>query len=95
MCKAKGRKLKEKGDEEGLKELKQAVLGFTPPFNSSEFSLWKMSRHPNYFGELCVWISFSVMALPSAISETDVTFRVFLCCVLFYVVRMFYDCLGE
>ena len=27
--------------------------------------LWRYSRHPNYFGELCVWLGFYCYALPS------------------------------
>jgi steroid 5-alpha reductase family enzyme len=28
--------------------------------------LWAYSRHPNYFFEWCLWVSYMVMALPSA-----------------------------
>ena len=25
--------------------------------------LWKYSRHPNYFGEICIWISLAVFSI--------------------------------
>lgn len=38
------------------------------PVNRGEFihtGLWSWSRHPNYFGEILLWIGIAVMALPA------------------------------
>ena len=31
-----------------------------------EVGLWRYCRHPNYFGEWCVWNSLVIATLPSA-----------------------------
>ena len=31
-----------------------------------EVGLWRYCRHPNYFGEWCVWTSLVIATLPSA-----------------------------
>ena len=31
-----------------------------------EVGLWRYCRHPNYFGEWCVWNSLVITTLPSA-----------------------------
>ncbi len=33
--------------------------------------LWKYSRHPNYFFEFLIWVSYAVYAIPSATSPLD------------------------
>ena len=37
------------------------------PANASQFinvGLWARSRHPNYFGEILLWVGIAVMAIP-------------------------------
>jgi len=43
------------------------------PANKGKFvniGLWRLSRHPNYLGEMLVWIGFYVFALPALGSHT-------------------------
>ena len=38
------------------------------PDNAGKFiitGLWARSQHPNYFGEIMLWVGVAVMALPS------------------------------
>lgn len=74
--------------------VKTAVLGHTP-FNTKEYSLWTRCRHPNYFFEWMCWNSFLVMGTPSllALKESDFT-KFGLATSMFFMSRMFYDCLN-
>jgi len=75
-----------------------AVLGHAP-YDGWKYSLWTVSRHPNYFCEWMCWNSLAIMALPSAMDLFDTasgstsTVRVGLCVLLVYLSRLFYDCL--
>ena len=46
---------------------RQKSIFRTDPTNSDKFintGLWAWSRHPNYFGEILLWIGVAVIALP-------------------------------
>ena len=48
----------------------------TKPENKGKFinsGLWSISRHPNYFGEIVIWIGMALIALPSLESWRFVT----------------------
>ena len=92
-CVKIGKELKGK-NEAARAKLKKAVLGFTAPFNTSAYSLWRKSRHPNYFFEFFVWISLSVFALPSVFYATESPqWQAFILFTLLHACRLFYDCL--
>ena len=46
------------------------------PENKGKFinsGLWSISRHPNYFGEITIWIGIALIALPSLVSWRFIT----------------------
>ncbi|MDB9969713.1 DUF1295 domain-containing protein [Porticoccaceae bacterium] len=50
-----------------LHRFNQLVVRGSETLNSG---LWRYSRHPNYFGECCVWCGWVVFAIPSASAAT-------------------------
>ena len=52
---------------EGIADWQLSRFNLHNKVNNGVFDqgLWRYSRHPNYFGELCVWLGFYGYALPS------------------------------
>mmetsp|Transcript_9332 Transcript_9332/g.17402 ORF Transcript_9332/g.17402 Transcript_9332/m.17402 type:complete len:318 (-) Transcript_9332:57-1010(-) len=80
--------------------LKLSVLGYTKPFNSSQYWLWTKCRHPNYFFEFVAWIGFSVIGFGSVVTKDawltggqGAPMTVLLSTTLLLMLRFFYDCL--
>ena len=68
------------------------------PANEGKFitgGLWDVSRHPNYFGEIVLWLGISVMAVPvmSGLQYVSLISPVFGFLLIYYVsgVRMLED----
>lgn len=73
---------------------KTAVLG-RAPFATSEYCLWTLCRHPNYFGEWMCWNGFVLMAVPSVVGlEEPLPLRLAFGCTLIFLSRLLYDCLA-
>jgi steroid 5-alpha reductase family enzyme len=89
--------------KKGKAELNTACLGH-PPFSGPSYKVWTFCRHPNYFGEWGCWLGLVVAACsslhsvtvslesPKSASSENITFWG-LAVMLFYTLRMFYDCL--
>jgi steroid 5-alpha reductase family enzyme len=90
-CEDKG-KLEGKDVSKEVALIRQSTMGYKP-FNGPKYSCWTLCRHPNYFGEWSCWLGFVVSAIPSALLIPNSTHKALFFVVLFYTLRMFYDCL--
>ena len=55
---------------------RQKTLFRRDPANKEKFiseGLWSLSRHPNYFGEIVLWLGIAVIALPTLVGWQYVT----------------------
>jgi len=57
--------------------------------------LWTLCRHPNYFGEWMSWNSFVLLSVSSFLRlEAALTTKLGFALTLWFVSRIFYDCLN-
>lgn len=66
-------------------QLKQFLQKRTDPTTIMQSGLWRYTRHPNYFGELCMWWAFFIAALPVPYGFLTIVSPLTLTILLMYV----------
>lgn len=77
-------------EEQKQQQSATATLGMAP----NDKFLWKLCRHPNYFGEWMAWFGFAIASLPSLkVTSGYELASLFHFLAILLIPRLLYDCL--